>query len=124
MLKGPGGSGIDVDNKNTTKHIVETSFEVELRRLDCLISGDKLKGANSILCKIDVEGFELNVVKGCAHLIDKIHCFVIETPVWQLPEYTSFMAEQNFSPVDIWDGNLNGQIHNKVDLVFVRKGQN
>ena len=50
--------------------------EIEIRRLDEWL--DQIKKFNSILMKIDVQGFELEVLKGSKHVLKHINYLYIE----------------------------------------------
>ncbi len=106
-----------------------TQRPARVRRLDDLLSehGDPAPD----LVKLDVQGFELEVLKGCPSIFGKTELFVLETSLYEflpglplLAEVIAFMSERSYDIYDVAgyilrpsDGAL-GQL----DVAFARRG--
>ncbi len=104
--------------------------EADIVTIDSLIENKKLKRIPDIV-KIDVQGFELEVLKGSELLFGKTDLFIIEVSLFKFNEFApvildviKFMADRNYTIYDIpgflrrpLDGAL-GQL----DVGFVRNG--
>lgn len=102
--------------------------EVEVVTIDSIIQKHQKKIPDFV--KIDVQGFELEVLKGAETLFGKTELFVIEVSLFKFNELTpevseiiNFMSERNYVIYDIpgflrrpYDGAL-GQL----DLCFIKK---
>ena len=80
-------------------------IEVPLRRLDTLLHEDKFSG--NILLKIDVEGMELEVLRGAVGILDRVKYIIAETSVkkrhkesYRFADLVGFLADQNFHLYD------------------------
>ena len=113
--------------EDTTKPELETSYDVEVKQLDNL----DITLTEPCLAKIDVEGFELDVLKGMRRTAKKIDLVIIETSLASLynggastREILNFMDSMDFRPVDIAGITRrprDNMIH-QIDFVFARKG--
>lgn len=100
----------------------------QVRRLDAILA--ESGGAIPDLIKLDVQGFELEVLSGAPSLFGETELFVLETSLYRflddlpiLSEVVAFMAERGYEVYDvpgyIWrpsDGAL-GQL----DVAFARR---
>lgn len=80
--------------------------QVEVTTLDAIFE-ENAAVALPILLKIDVEGFELKVLKGARHLLKSTEMVIVETSVAKrfengaaLEEVISFMSENGFAVFD------------------------
>jgi hypothetical protein len=81
------------------------------------------------LLKVDVQGGELEVLKGATTIMDQfevivLECGLIETLIGQpiFHEYVAYLAEQNFVVYDIiHTGFSDIGLLAQIDLVFVKK---
>jgi len=109
----------------------QTSFdrktiELPMQRLDTLISAPK----GPVLMKLDVQGSELDVLKGSSGIFEPIEVIIMECAILeynkgapQLDESISYMKGLGFRPLDIFDltrGKDGALFH--MDVVFVREG--
>jgi FkbM family methyltransferase len=103
--------------------------DVKVERLDVIINPTQER----ILLKIDVQGFELEVLKGATNLFDRVSVVLCEANLTDLydkqcefEEITSFLYQNGFQLIDIGQpirSNANEEIL-YVDLAFVRTLKN
>lgn len=103
-------------------------YRLPVSRLDDLVEKHRLSGR--ALLKVDVEGGEIDVLKGAPNLLKNSEFVILETVIKSAfdggPEFfdvVAYMYEHGFCVFDVLDptdsfktGNLE-----KVDLVFTRK---
>ena len=119
-----GGTTLLKQNGEPDTPIVK-SYSVPIRRLDEVIIGFE----SPALCKIDVQGFELEVLKGMTNIIDKIDVFIIEChfldTLENIPDFSEvliFLKKYDFVIYDIISlGHrpLDNALA-ETDLVFVK----
>jgi FkbM family methyltransferase len=116
------------DGRKASKHVKRDeqpldNVSVPVKRLDDLIV--KHKFLPPYLVKIDVEGAELEVLKGAEHILPDAVAVIVETSVAPrfddqptFAEVVWFMHQHGFALFDIWDGAIkyNRLLH--LDLVF------
>jgi FkbM family methyltransferase len=109
--------GKDMNHEGLT--MVE-SLELKTSRLDSLLSDSEIL-VNSHWV-VDVQGFELQVLKGAGTLIDRAYSMEIEVSTKeeyiggaQYQEIYDFMKEKGFTP--LWQP----KIHSHEDIFFVRR---
>jgi FkbM family methyltransferase len=80
--------------------LTKTEISVRLDRLDQI---KELSTKNKIHMKIDVQGHELKLLKGCTEIISKVHSLVIETHVLdaysgqsKMTDVFNFLIEEGF----------------------------
>lgn len=95
-------------HKSTFPHTEHFSEEIiQVKDLDSI--KDKIQWVHKTLMKIDVQGFEINVLRGADASLDDIYIIIIETLFvdlyenqTQFDDVYSFLTERNFS----YKGNL------------------
>lgn len=104
--------------------------ECEIRVGDEVISPGLLRG--KVLLKVDVEGFELQVLRGMRQMLKAVNRAVIEvTPKWiggteGVREMFAMMADAGLRPFHLLESGVAGaplspdEIHEQVDALFVR----
>lgn len=117
-------SGSSVMEENSP--LDRTEVTTVTRRLDDVI------GERSVdVLKIDVQGFELEVMRGAPRILDQVGAVLLEVALIQInkgaplfAEVVGFMAERGFEVADVVELHrrpLDGAT-NQVDLVFVPTG--
>lgn len=107
--------------------VFEELAEIEIKRLDSLVIDSEAK---DFLLKIDVQGFEMDVLRGAVGVFDRILVIICEANFASLyenqctfEEITSFLRTHNFHLVDI--GNPIRSHYNQeilyLDLAFVKE---
>ncbi len=99
-----------------------------VRRLDDLLRADG--GGSPDLVKLDVQGFELEVLRGCPEIFGKTELFILETSLYvfldELPilrEVIEFMAAREYEIYDI-AGRIRRPIDGalgQLDIAFARR---
>ena len=99
---------------------------VEIKTLDSLYKTNSLN--KNILLKIDVQGFELEVLKGSKELLSKISIVEIEAPILNLYEGSTnitelilFLESQDFIISSISTERFYNFSASDSDLLFIRK---
>ena len=122
----PSSSFMKLDDQNSFKYLKEEMSEIiNIDTLDNIFSSISLEG--SVLLKIDVQGFELNVLKGAKNILSKINFIYLEysnnkqyqgQPTFH--EIYSFLYENGYK-FSFSDDNiiLNGN-HIQSDAFFIR----
>jgi len=73
-------------------------IEVEVYPLDSIIDAERLR--SPVLLKIDVEGFEIEVIKGAKRLLKKVNYIMIETSRTNKRIIDKLLSNFNFKVVD------------------------
>jgi len=102
--------------------------EVPVRRLDSLAKEFALKGP--ILLKIDVQGVELEVIKGAEEILAQVDVIIMEVVFFSfnrrqplVDEVIKFMSARGFFPYDFFGGYnrpLDGALA-QLDVAFVKR---
>jgi len=100
--------------------------QIQVQRIDDLLAEGKLKAPD--LVKLDVQGFELNVMDGGQRMFETAEVFIIEVSVFRfmencprVDEVVRYMADRKFIFFDI-AGMLRRPFENdmgQMDIVFV-----
>jgi FkbM family methyltransferase len=107
-------------------------INVPVERLDTIIQSLDLKDQGSYFLKIDVQGYEMEVLEGATGILNEtivILCEVNIAPLYQnqcnLESILSFMNEHKFDLVDLGEPFRAKATQNLLylDLVFLKKGQ-
>lgn len=110
-------SRISPDYKKPDGASVISCDMVEIKRLDTLFDAIP---AGSLL-KVDVDGSDLDVIKGCGNLLSSFTVIIIESALHKLAQTVSFLEANGFELRDIVDRCYYHERLWQVDLVFFRK---
>ena len=101
---------------------------VSLVSVNSLIQNKKIEAPQ--LAKLDVQGFEIDVLLGGSLLFDSCEAIILEVSFFeflkrqpQFPEIISFMEQRNFVPYDIFNFQprpIDGAV-GQCDICFVKK---
>ena len=101
-------------------------LNVEVRRLDSIFKKESLRSKKTML-KIDVQGFELQVLNGFGDLIKEIPLIEIEIPIIDLysgstllPELLIYFRNLNFELCTIQTERFSGFAAADVDVLFIK----
>jgi FkbM family methyltransferase len=118
------GSSVLYENTNHNR----TVEKLNMNTLDNLLVNEKIEA--SCFLKIDVQGFELEVLSGAKHLLPNVDLVLLETSVLQYNEGSPlihdvirFMEELDFVIYDICSPKRTSKEHAlfQVDIFFVKK---
>ncbi len=98
---------------------VVKSAKVAKSTLDNALS--KIRPPEPYLLKIDVDGHEMNVLRGADAALEKTAMIVIESPLMHLHERSGFIMERGFSLFDIVGLSYYKNTLWQVDLVFIHQ---
>ena len=126
LLDDPGGgTGSSVLWENSD--VPRRSVKLAMNTLDRVIEEQEFPGPQ--LIKLDVQGYELEVLKGGACALASAEFVLLEVSVWQynensplIDEVVAFMSEAGFATYDLFDINRrpDGTLL-QLDVLFVRK---
>tara|TARA_B100001564_G_C20395669_1_gene558865 strand:- start:282 stop:737 length:456 start_codon:yes stop_codon:yes gene_type:complete len=121
------GYGSSVYEEQTT-HKREVK-KIKSQRLVDVLPSD-LKKSNNNMIKLDVQGSELNILKGLDDLINKFEIIILETSLHNynkgallFNEVLTFMTNKNYKLYDLFDFKRLGNDESfllQFDCVFVR----
>ncbi|TWT12892.1 FkbM family methyltransferase [Reyranella sp. CPCC 100927] len=86
-------------------------------RLDTFMKGQDCP--KPYLLKVDVDGYELPILRGAEGIWNDIACIIVEAPVDTFFERTSFIMARAFRVFDIVDHCYYHDMLSQVDMVFV-----
>jgi FkbM family methyltransferase len=119
----PGASSVYGGGPGQTSEI-----SVPMVRLDEVLRREDL--GQSALLKVDVEGFELQVIEGCTGIIEGFEVVILETRFFKYAdgmadfyEVVACMHRLGFVVYDMLDGSYRPQdsVLDLIDLVFVKE---
>ena len=120
-----GGTGDSVYLENTD-HYTDSFDVVSAKKIDTLIKEENLPLPNFI--KLDVQGAELDVLRGGKTAISSCNVILLECPIVQynigapkLEEYLNFMKEIDFLPIKIFEQHIDRGLLIQVDILFISK---
>ena len=97
------------------KFIVDCK-EIQVQRLDYYST----HLANNFLLKVDVDGKELDVIRGASGCIRNASVIIIEASYSSLAQRASAIEEHGFQLIDIVDRVMYGEVLWQCDLVYLR----
>ncbi len=92
---------------------------IDVRRFDALDLTKRIEP--NFLLKVDVDGKDLNVVKGFGNRLQLASCIIIECTYVTAVERMGYLQNHGFALVDIVDIVYYGESLYQFDAVFVRK---
>jgi FkbM family methyltransferase len=121
------GTCIDGSGRVTHTHLADTPATpgigevvncqpIQRVRLDSI----NLKLGAHVLLKVDVDGVDLEVLKGATELLVRTEVVVVEAPLSNLLERCDFLVAHGFQFYDIVDLCYYHSILSQVDVVFVK----
>lgn len=97
------------------RHIVDCK-QIEIHRLDRY--SDSF--SDNFLLKIDVDGKELDILRGATGCLQKASVVIVEADWSSVMQRGSFIEEHGFQLIDIIDRVMYGEVLWQCDLVFLR----
>lgn len=116
-------------NSEFPETVTETTINVDVRRLDSILQ-EKGTLSTNLLLKIDVQGFELEVLKGAVSVFDQILVIVCEVNLAMLYEQQctldsilSFLEKHHYRLIDIGNPVRSRTTEEALytDLAFIRQ---
>jgi len=117
--------------KERTKYFLNTK---PIKRmtidLNTIINRDNiLKDAKNIFIKIDCQGAEIPILKGCKKILSRTDFIVLEMPLFgqynegvpNFLEHIQFMDSIGFIPFDIVDNHYINNFNMQIDMLFINK---
>ncbi len=122
------GSSIYLEDEES--NVNGESREVEIKTINSLIEKYNLNESSNTLLKIDVQGAEIDVLKGAEDILENIDLVILETSFFNffnnnilIADIINYMDSKGFIIYDIFDfinRPLDGALA-QVDLAFVQK---
>lgn len=120
------GTGDSLYMEKTEYYGPDSKVRVETKRLEQLCKDEKIPKPDFI--KLDVQGAELDILKGSGDLLQSCSLVLMECPIVDynegapsLDQYFDFMSESHFSPIAITEQHTRNQLMLQVDILFIRK---
>ncbi len=111
-----------------TSNVERKELHLITRTLD-EVAGDLAPGSDNLFLKIDVQGAELNVLRGGTATLARAGLVQLEVAMLQynkgaplLPEVVGFMAERGFYPIEVSGFSRPRDQLVQIDLLFAPKG--
>jgi len=106
------------------------TYKVKVETLDNLVSKNEIKFSGSNLLKLDVQGFELEVLKGAEKILEKIDYIMIEVSIKKYyenmimyGEVDEFLVKSGFSQFKILDLMFDKLEITQLDILYKRKNK-
>jgi FkbM family methyltransferase len=119
------GTGSSMYHENTS--FPRHSVFMPMTTLDAVMAVHAPTG--EVFLKLDVQGGELDVLKGASDTLERTSTILLEASVVEynsgaprIADAISFMRDQGFLLFDIWDLRRIGPVLAQVDLLFTRCG--
>ena len=110
---------------------LNSSFAESVKNSNIIIEGNKKISSNNNLIKLDVQGSEIDILKGLEDYISLFEVIILETSVREYNkngplfiDVINFLNEKDYSLYDIFDLKRLGLNHSflvQFDAIFVRK---
>jgi FkbM family methyltransferase len=83
----------------------------------------------NILIKIDCQGAEIPILKGCSTILHKTDFIILEIPLFgqynegvpNFLEHIQYMDSINFIPYGVIDTHYSNGFNNQIDMIFINK---
>ena len=80
--------------------------------------------------KIDTQGSEIDILKGCGKYLKKVKLLYLECPIVNInqgapdiSEYLTFTKKAGFIPLDICEKHIHNNILLQIDILFINKSE-
>jgi FkbM family methyltransferase len=102
--------------------------DVPVRRLDHVLESSAL--VKPVICKIDVQGYELSVLRGFGDLLNDVDYLIVE--LTNIPFYdgapnsadvVAFLAARGFKMMGMYDMYTESNVALQADFIFGRRAQ-
>lgn len=103
--------------EETYRHIRHREFWMHAGQVNRV---DSISMQGPFLINVDVDGPELDVLKGCTGIFKDTVAIVVEAVTYEMFSIMRFLTEQDFALFDIVDLCYCGSQLHQCDLVFVR----
>lgn len=84
--------------------------------LDCLVDQNNLK--DLLFLKIDVDGQDLDVLKGATNLLQKVKMLQVEASLYNMTEIITYLDYKGFKIIDIVDFCYYNHVLTQMDIIF------
>jgi len=94
-----------------------------------VINNDILNESNEIFIKIDCQGAEIPILKGCPKILKKTNFIVMEIPLFgqwnkgvpNFLEHIKFMDDIGFIPYEVVENHYSREYNIQIDMLFISK---
>ena len=94
-----------------------------------IVENNILQESKNILIKIDCQGGEIPILKGCGSILEKTDFIILEMPLFgqynegvpNFSEHISFMDKIGFNAYDIIDNHYINGFNVQIDMLFINK---
>ena len=121
-----GGTGDSLYRENQDVYDSITPIIRSTRTLDSLIEEHQLKLPD--LIKLDVQGAEINVLRGGSKAVSNCSLICMEIPILnynigapKVNEYLTYMESMGFIPIEVLEVHKASGVIIQLDIAFVRK---
>lgn len=120
------GTGDSLYMEKTEHYGPASKVRVETRTLSQLCKEEEIPNPDFI--KLDVQGAELDVLRGGSNLLQSCSLVLMECPIVDynqgapsLDQYLDFMRENEFCPIAITEQHTHDHLLLQIDVLFSRK---
>ena len=100
---------------------VIASTPTEITTVDTLLQNTEL--GNNVFLKVDVDGFDLRVLQGSVNVLSKTLAIMVECSLRNITDIVTYLAQYNFTIVDLIDITYYDKRLTQVDLIFFNKSR-
>ncbi|POO48792.1 FkbM family methyltransferase [Agrobacterium rosae] len=94
-------------------------IDVKTVRLDTFLT--EREEPKPYLLKVDVDGFEVPILRGAERIWQDIDCIIVEATAETMAERLQYIAERGFQLFDIVDQCYYSGVFSQADLIFVSR---
>jgi FkbM family methyltransferase len=106
---------------NELNRNVVSSTAVEITTVDTLFQDTEF--GNNIFLKIDVDGSDLRVLQGSVNILPKTLAIMVECSLRNITEIITYLAQYDFTIIDLIDITYYNKTLTQVDLIFFKKSR-
>ena len=100
---------------------VVSSTAKEITTVDTLLQDTEL--GNNVFLKVDVDGSDLKVLEGSTNVLSKTLMVMVECSLRNITEIVTYLAQHNFTIIDLIDITYYNKTLTQVDLIFFNKSR-